>query len=319
MKGCIIVEALTISDLERRTGVPRSTIHYYIAEELLPGPQKSASTRAFYSHEHVDLIERIGKLKCSGHSLAEIRFELQQRTQGQSNVDLVAQQYQETHQAILRAAAEEFAGRGYRNTSITTIVRRAGISRSALYTHFPSKRHLLVETFQALFRQSLEQTEPKVAQSPDMIERMLGRMGASFSIDRLSKDVLALLSAEMLTGPDATKSVARAFEELEDHIAGEIRGLRQPGSSPPPVSDELLAYSLQAAMKGAADRASWDDKFGPIDVVRVHTWLWLVVRSALRGEIDVGPELESYEALMQQTAATEPVRGMDSSGGQVAK
>lgn len=62
--------------MERATGVPPSTIHFYISEELLPRPAKTAASRSLYSEDHVELLSRIVSLKQSGLSLAEIKEEL---------------------------------------------------------------------------------------------------------------------------------------------------------------------------------------------------------------------------------------------------
>ncbi len=47
-----------------------------------------------------------------------------------------------TRQAILTAAAGVFEERGYRAATISEILARAGVTRGALYFHFPSKEDL---------------------------------------------------------------------------------------------------------------------------------------------------------------------------------
>lgn len=47
-----------------------------------------------------------------------------------------------TRQAILAAAAGVFEERGYRAATISEILARAGVTRGALYFHFPSKEDL---------------------------------------------------------------------------------------------------------------------------------------------------------------------------------
>ena len=44
------------------------------------------------------------------------------------------------HNQILAFAAHEFATKGYKNTHVTTIMRRLGITATVFYSHFPSKR-----------------------------------------------------------------------------------------------------------------------------------------------------------------------------------
>ncbi|MFJ8888496.1 ScbR family autoregulator-binding transcription factor [Streptomyces sp. NPDC102402] len=47
-----------------------------------------------------------------------------------------------TRQAILSAAAEVFEERGYQMATISKILTTAGVTKGALYFHFPSKEHL---------------------------------------------------------------------------------------------------------------------------------------------------------------------------------
>jgi DNA-binding transcriptional MerR regulator len=44
---------LRMKDVVRETGLPRETIHFYIAEGLLPRPEKTGRNTALYSWEHV--------------------------------------------------------------------------------------------------------------------------------------------------------------------------------------------------------------------------------------------------------------------------
>jgi len=98
---------LTISQLERDSGVGRSTIYYYISEGLLPPAQKASATRAVYDQTYVDLLRAIGNMKADGLGLKEIRHRLAKRVAAaaENGVDLVAQQSEETRAAILDAAA----------------------------------------------------------------------------------------------------------------------------------------------------------------------------------------------------------------------
>jgi AcrR family transcriptional regulator len=50
---------------------------------------------------------------------------------------------------ILQASLSEFAGRGYEAASVGRIARAAGVARTVLYDHFPSKHALFVEVLDA--------------------------------------------------------------------------------------------------------------------------------------------------------------------------
>jgi DNA-binding transcriptional MerR regulator len=309
-KGKQIARALTISELERASGVPRSTIHYYIREGLLPQPQKTAGTRALYSEHHLLLLEEIQDAKAAGRSLSEIRADLQARIRElrENSIDLEAQEYDRNHQAILRFAIKKLMREGYRRTHVADLTRDLGISSSVFYTHFPSKRHLLVECFRTFIDLSIAHIEPRAAESGDLVERMLARVSARLALYPLGADLLALVSSEMLQGEaDLRKTVNDAWDSVIKIIVGELAAMTSADAPAPPVPTVLLAYSVDEALQGTITRALWDSSISRVDLVRTHIWLWLAIRAALSGQVDINSELAQYEDLIQEVAAAAPL------------
>ena len=74
-----MTEELTIEDLEKHSGLPVRTLHYYMAEGLLPGPDKRGKY-ASYSQEHLDRLDLILILKEMHLPLKEIRVLLESMT-----------------------------------------------------------------------------------------------------------------------------------------------------------------------------------------------------------------------------------------------
>jgi DNA-binding transcriptional MerR regulator len=56
-------EVLRMRDLVRITGLPRETIHFYLAQGLLPKPLKTGRNTAVYGPEHLDRLQRIKDLQ----------------------------------------------------------------------------------------------------------------------------------------------------------------------------------------------------------------------------------------------------------------
>jgi len=302
-------QVLTISELERVTGVPRSTVHFYVRNGLLPQLQKPGATRALYSQEYVDLLGRISELKDRGLSLAKIKAALEDSLAElrENNVDLVEQENERTHRAILRLATENFVNKGYRRTRIDALIRELGMSPSVFYSHFPSKRHLLVECFKTFMEWGVVSAETRAQRCTDMVERQLIRTSALLRIHRLGSDVLALVRTEG-GQPDQglQKPVGEAWSKVMANIVREIEAMRHPGAETP-ISDELLAYSLLGAFENTLNRASWDDKFKLVDLLRTHIWLWLTIRAAESGAANVDAEFAEYDELIARYAATEPL------------
>ena len=74
-----MTEDLSIEDLEKHSGLPVRTLHYYMAEGLLPGPDKRGKY-ASYSQEHLDRLDLILILKELHLPLKEIRALLENMT-----------------------------------------------------------------------------------------------------------------------------------------------------------------------------------------------------------------------------------------------
>jgi DNA-binding transcriptional MerR regulator len=75
-----------ISELVERTGVPKSTILYYIREGLLPEAKKLKSNVHRYSDEHVELIKYIKYMQEEiGSSNEQIKHALQNKNQSMSS------------------------------------------------------------------------------------------------------------------------------------------------------------------------------------------------------------------------------------------
>lgn len=56
-------QTLRMRDLVRLTGLPRETIHFYLAQGLLPKPLKTGRNTAVYGEEHLDRLHRIKDLQ----------------------------------------------------------------------------------------------------------------------------------------------------------------------------------------------------------------------------------------------------------------
>ena len=304
-----IAEALTISALERETGVSRSTIHFYVREGLLPEPQKTATSRALYGTDHVALLRKIGELKSAGRSLAEIKIELDEDlAQARENsVDLAGQESERVRRAILRVATEEFATKGYERTHVAAIIRKLGITPQIFYSHFPSKLQLLVESFQTFLSWNLDFVELRLMESTDQGERLLGRLVADHRATEFGSDVFAHIRMEGgREKGDKLRLAEQAWAGVVGWITRDFESARALDSPPPPIPLELLAYSMLGAHHNASARASWDEQYSRADLLRTHLWLWLAVVAALSGEVDIDSRIARYEDLIKETAVRRP-------------
>lgn len=251
------------------------------------------------------LLRRIDAAKKEGLSLDDIYLELQAELEqlNERPVDLEAQEYERVHRRVLNSAMMELLRAGYAQTRMEDLIRELGISSSLFYSHFPSKRHLLLESFTALVETSVGTIERQVSESEEMVERTLGRIRARFAVYPLRSDILALTSSERLEGEDDLRTGAdRAWDKVMEVISAELAAMSPPGSSPP-IPLMLVAYSLDEALQGTITRSRGDDRFSTADVIRTHVWLWLALRAALSGQVDIDSELARHDELIEQVAA----------------
>jgi len=302
------IRPLTISQLERVSSTPRSTIYYYVRAGLLPAAQKAAASRAVYSDVHVEVLREIGRLKQQDVPLDEIRRRIQPLVErGQAaEPDLVAQRNRRTRDAILRAAALRFARHGYKRTRIGDIIGEAGVTPPVFYAHFATKRQLFIESFNVFVRWTSELIEPPLAEEPDPAVRLIMRIYAYWGLQRLSPDLLGLARAEALQEDAETRAAVQdALRLITNGPTSDFAALRR-GPDDPPVSDELMAYSMFGATEEIVMRASWDDAYSWRDIMTAHLFTYLSVEAAYTGRNDVTARLESYRELIDRLVEAGP-------------
>ncbi len=155
---------MRINELERRSGIPRSRIHYYIREGLLHPPRKTGKTMAYYDESHLARIDEIERLKMElirenrkyRVPATLLRYKLKERQSSSPSIateDFFLQEWdydrgKRRKGEILDTAQRLFFQHGYYHTSLRDIAREVGISPSAIYLYFPDKRELFAAVIQ---------------------------------------------------------------------------------------------------------------------------------------------------------------------------
>ena len=147
---------LRISDLEKISGVGRSTIHYYLREGLLSPPKLTGKTMAYYDYGHVKELSEIKRLQEEGYPISFIRnMASDEPSRSGDSIEVVETPKSDRRQQIMDKAVEIFARKGYHQTNVTEIAKAVGVGHSTFYLYFPSKMALFMEcvdyVFQAMF------------------------------------------------------------------------------------------------------------------------------------------------------------------------
>lgn len=88
--------------------------------------------------------------------------------------------------AILRAAIDTFAGRGFFNSQVADVARAAGVAAGTVYLYFRSKDDLLTSVFERTMKDALEEGRAATSGVDDPAERL--RRFARVHLGRLGRD-----------------------------------------------------------------------------------------------------------------------------------
>lgn len=136
---------------------------------------------------------------------------------------------QETRQALLAAASEVFAKKGYWEATNADICGRAGVNSALINYHFGSKENLYVESWKYAFQKSFEKYPADGGVRPDAPVRerfhghvvsMMGRIAdpANYDFDIVHKE---------MANPTGLldEVIEQAIEPLEENLRSVIREL----------------------------------------------------------------------------------------------
>ncbi|MFF1490052.1 ScbR family autoregulator-binding transcription factor [Streptomyces sp. NPDC058319] len=99
-----------------------------------------------------------------------------------------------TRHAILKAAASVFDERGYEAATIGEILTRAGVTKGALYFHFPSKQALAEGVLNAQFAEV--SLAPRVCKLQELVDTGL------LTADRMRRDPVVSAAARLSLGQE---------------------------------------------------------------------------------------------------------------------
>ena len=88
--------------------------------------------------------------------------------------------------ALLRAAIETFAARGYFNAQVADVARTAGVAAGTVYLYFRGKDDLLISIFEKTMKEAIAAGRDSIASLDDPLAQL--RTIARQHLDRMSRD-----------------------------------------------------------------------------------------------------------------------------------
>lgn len=266
---------MKINELEKISGVPRSTIHHYVQYGLLPHPRKSSSTMAHYDSSHVKRLEAIQKIKLDylktaktsripldyiKHKLSESYSLLKPPDAGAgAGAPQPSPRQQLKKEEIIEATLQLYSNRGYYLTNIRDIAQAAGISAPTFYRHFKDKRELFVETVEYVVRKFKQESREALKGEKDPARRSTIMFETFYRHYPKIGEILNQLRSGVIIGDRwAKERLSRLYREMMENLVREIRGAIKNGIIRP-VNPERLAYFNLAINEAAMHLASMDD------------------------------------------------------------
>ena len=152
--------------------------------------------------------------------------------------------------AILRAAIDVFAERGYFNAQVADVARAAGVAAGTVYLYFKSKDDILISIFERGMRVALDEARGHIAPITDPRDRL--REFARLHLRRLGHDRnLAIVFQVELR--QSTKFMERFSSTLLRDYLGLIREAIADGQKQGVFRQELKPTVAAKVLFGALD------------------------------------------------------------------
>lgn len=189
-----------------------------------------------------------------------------------------AEKSEERREAILAAALDEFAARGFAATRLDDVAKRAGVAKGTIYLHFQDKEDL----FQELIRSALSPVVMilEAAPSTDLpLRAVADRLIQTFVREVYGtrrKDVIRLVLAEGRRFPKVAEFYHR---EVVGRAMTAVRALASRALARGEIRDDALARFPQLLVAPALVALIWEglfDRFEPLDaeaLMRAHVRL----------------------------------------------
>ena len=167
---------------------------------------------------------------------------------------------QRTLRKLLDAARDEFGERGFGDSSIVGITRRAGVALGTFYTYFDSKEALFAALVRDMSAQVRDHVAPALRQSANTIDGEGKALASFLSFARQHRDVYRIIDEAEFVEPRAYRE---HYETTATRIAARLAAARDKGEFDETFSDDdldTIAWGMMGANVFLGLRfAVWDD------------------------------------------------------------
>ena len=267
---------MRIKELSQKSGVPKSTIHYYLREGLLHPPTKTGRTMAYYDETHLKTLAAITHLKKDLRMpIAFLKGELTRIGESGFHEPTPGNDYEnETDPRdirkaeIIKAAIEAFSLKGYHRTRVSDITKKVGISTGTFYIYFENKRELFIEVVEDVFRHIVGDAARNIKGEENLGRKLVIRGRTFYENYTRYMEILHQLRAEIASDEDwPQEKLNHVYRALTGPVIIEAQEAIDKGQLRP-VDPELLSFALTGMIEVMSFRISLDDKYTIEDAIR---------------------------------------------------
>lgn len=250
---------IKIRELEKISGTPRSTIHYYVNCGLLHQPVKTGQTMSYYDTSHVKQLKDIQQiktqyLKTSKTNRIPIDYIKKQLAAQHSFTDTAPplkpgdenrpafSKKQEKINKIIETTLKLYANRGYALTNIRDVAQACGISTPTFYRYFKNKRELFIKTTEYVVKRFKDKIKKELRGEKNLARRstiMFNIFHDHYS--DIGEILSQLRSGSIIGDPWAKSCLSNLYREMMADLVSELETAVEKGIVRP-VNLRLLAY-----------------------------------------------------------------------------
>ncbi|WP_106400195.1 TetR/AcrR family transcriptional regulator [Actinocorallia populi] len=155
---------------------------------------------------------------------------------------------------ITAAALRIFAEKGYHATSLGEIARAAGVARTVMYDHFPSKRVLLLAVLQEQNAALIEYIGARITAQGTARERMRGTVDAYFGFAQSQPEARKLLFDSLNEDDPEIRTVRQGIREARTRAVAAMLApdMREIGVDPAEPGAEAMVEFVITGLDGVA-------------------------------------------------------------------
>lgn len=205
-----VKNSMTISELSDLSGIPISTIKFYIRKGIAFKPDKSRGTKAYYNSSHLNRLKLIKKIQTEGNmplnKIQEVIHLIDEGNNKKPNHNTSLGENMKPD--IIRCATDVFRKKGYDKTTIADIVDAVHIGRSTFYKNFKNKKELFIECIKEIIFREMKKSDKdnnvkdENEDETDILKVFDKHAKAYYNVNPLWIDMVNMLRAAAINDPE---------------------------------------------------------------------------------------------------------------------